>query len=86
MDRERGSNSWEQRRRREETSAMLDSRLSGKILFSIHKENWCEEDVDDEFSSPREHGAYRKAEVEEADGPSSRKEGVGFALTFHGNE
>ena len=29
---------------------------------------------------------HRKAEVEEANGSSNRKEGVGFALTSHGSE
>ena len=34
----------------------------------------------------RGHRTHRKVDIEEADGSSSRKEGIGFALTFQGSE
>ena len=83
--------SWGRRRRRKESSAMRDVRLSGKNQSGLPEklhEDWCEEVVEDGFGpcdsmerTSRWHRSYRKAEVEEADGgSSSRQEGVGIAF------
>ena len=80
---ERRPNRWEKRRWREEK---CDVRFS-----EILHENWCEKSVEDGFGSrekvertSRGHRTYRKVDIEEANGSSSGKGGVGSALTLLG--
>ena len=88
---ERGPSSWERRRRREERRAMSDFRfLRRNGEFQKIYGNWSEEVVEDGFGSCDRTGrtsrwlrAFRNADIEEADGSSSRKGGVGFVISLH---
>ena len=79
---------------REERSAKLNYRSSGrKDLPEKLNEDWGEKVATDGLGPCGSVGrpsswncAQGKALVEETNGSSSKKEGVGFAFTFHGSE
>ena len=72
---------------------VLICQMEPRLLEELHEE-WCEELAEEKLCFARVRGggqavgiyAYRKVEIEKADGGSSRQERVGVAISFHVGE